>query len=91
MTEGLRALLDELQERQRGEGVNTILVNSYGRPWASEGFGGWFNAIRDEAAIFHVDEDGERKSKHLHDVRGTFCTMLLTECNLTDEELSLSG
>lgn len=86
MTEGLRALLDELQERQRAEGVNTILVNSYGRPWTPGGFGGSFNAIRDKAAIFHVDEDGERKSKHLHDVRGTFCTMLLTECDLTDEE-----
>lgn len=27
-----------------------------------------------------------RRRKHLHDVRGTFCTMLLTECALTDEE-----
>ena len=28
---------------------------------------------------------GERK-KHLHDVGGTFCTLLLAECELTDEQ-----
>jgi len=86
MTDELRSLLNELRERHRDEAVNTILVNSYGRPWTSGGFGGSFNAIRDLAHIVHVDEDGKERTKHLHDVRGTFCTMLLTECNLTDEE-----
>ena len=41
---------------------------------------------RDKAAIVHVDEEGNSRTKHLHDVRGTFCTMLLVECVLSDEE-----
>ncbi|APZ99967.1 hypothetical protein BWQ93_16865 [Sphingopyxis sp. QXT-31] len=86
MTSQLAALLEELRGRHRVEGVNTVLVNSYGRPWTESGFGGSFNGIRDLAGIVHVDEDGVAKSKHLHDVRGTFCTMLLIECELTDEE-----
>lgn len=86
MTDGLRELLNELRARHRVEGVNTILVNSYGRPWTSGGFGGSFKTVRNQAGIIHIDEEGEEKSKHLHDVRGTFCTMLLTECELTDEQ-----
>src|SRR5690606_2893973 len=65
---------------------NTVLVNSFGRPWTAGGFEGSFNAIRNDASITHVDEDGAKRRKHLHDLRGTFCTMLLTECELTDEE-----
>jgi integrase len=83
----LDALLQELRGRTRILGVETVLVNSYGRPWTGDGFGGSFNLVRDEAAILHVDEEtGERRKKHLHDVRGTFCTKLLTESDLTDRE-----
>lgn len=83
----LRSLLEELRARARGDGVETVLVNSYGYPWTGDGFGGSFNRVRDEADIVHVDEDTkERKRKHLHDVRGTFCTKLLTEAGLSDEE-----
>jgi hypothetical protein len=43
--------------------------------------------VRDAAGIVHIDEDtGEKIKKHLHDVRGTFCTKLLTEADLTDRE-----
>ena len=45
-----------------------------------------FPSTRDAAKIVHIDEEGEEKRKHLHDVRGTFCTMLLTEWDLTDQE-----
>lgn len=86
MTGELEALLAELRTRERGEGVNTVLVNSFGRAWSGDGFGGSFNRIRDAAGIVHVEEDGTERRKHLHDVRGTFCTMLLAECGLTDEE-----
>lgn len=86
MTEDLRQLLDELRDRNRREDVNTVLVNGYGRPWTEGGFGGSFNEIRNKAGIVHVDEDGSERRKHLHDVRGTFCTMLLTEWGLADEE-----
>ncbi len=34
----------------------------------------------------HVDDGGFERAKTLHDVRGTFCTRLLTEWQLTDEE-----
>ena len=42
----------------------------------------------DEAAVQENKKKKElqEKMKHLHDVRGTFCTLLLTECDLTDKE-----
>lgn len=86
MTEQLASLLEELKTRPRNAGVETVLVNARGLSWTEGGFTGSFNAIRDEAEIVHIDEDGERKMKHLHDVRGTFCTYLLVECELTDAQ-----
>ena len=86
LTNDLKALLEELRGRFRKPDVVTVLVNSYGRPWTAGGFGGSFNTIRDKAAIVHVNEEGNSRTKHLHDVRGTFCTMLLVECVLSDEE-----
>jgi integrase len=83
----LNALLEELRTRKRRDGVVTVLVNSYGDPWSGDGFGGSFNRIRDAAGIVQIDEDsGEKIKKHLHDVRGTFCTKLLTETDLSDRE-----
>lgn len=85
----LNALLEELRTRPRKPGVETVLVNSVGNPWSGDGFGGSFLRVRDEANIAHVDtETGERKPKHLHDVRGTFCTKLLTETDLTDRDVA---
>lgn len=89
MTPQLQELLDELRTRPRAEGVNTVLVNSFGRAWSGDGFGGSFNRIRDAANIEHTEEDGKVSrtiKKRLHDVRGTFCTMLLVDCELTDEQ-----
>jgi integrase len=83
----LDALLAELRDRPRKAGVETVLVNSFGEPWSGDGFGGSFNRVRDKAMIVHVDEDtGDAVKKHLHDVRGTFCTKLLTEGGLSDVE-----
>ena len=89
MTERLEALLADLRTRKRAEGVNTVLVNSFGHPWSLAGFTGSFNRIRDAASVFHTDDDSEPRAKHLHDVRGTFCTLLLAECGLTDQEAAL--
>jgi integrase len=86
MTDQLATFLAEMRTRERAEGVNTVLVNSFGRPWSGDGFGGSFNRIRDAAGIAHRDAEGKDRLKHLHDVRGTFCTFLITECDLTDEE-----
>ncbi|CAN5203542.1 site-specific integrase [soil metagenome] len=90
MTEELERLIAELRMRPRAEGVEHVLVNSFGRPWSGDGFGGSFNRIRDLANIVHVDHDAEPpvRKKHLHDVRGTFCTRLMTECDLTDREIA---
>lgn len=85
----LDRLLAELETRTRATGVETLLVNSFGRPWTGDGLGGSFNRVRDAAEIFHVDpETGERKPKHLHDLRGTFCTRLITTTDLTDTEIA---
>ncbi|MDZ7894213.1 MAG: hypothetical protein U5M50_04145 [Sphingobium sp.] len=90
MTEKLETLLADLRGRPRLPGVETVLTNSYGRPWTKLGFGASFSFIRDMANIVHVEEGDDGKSierkKHLHDVRGTFCTMLLIDCDLTDRE-----
>ena len=83
----LDALLDELRGRPRRPGVETVLTNSFGKPWNADGFGGSFNRVRDDAGIVHVDpETGRKTMKHLHDVRGTFCTRLIVDCELTDSE-----
>lgn len=83
----LDTLLGELRSRYRKADVETVLVNSFGQPWSADGFGGSFNRIRDEADIVHVDDDsGKRIKKHLHDVRGTFCTRLLNDAGLSDVE-----
>lgn len=90
MTDALDKLLAELRNRERKEGVETVLVNGRGRSWTGDGFGGSFNQARDKANIVHIEEgdDGKplERRKHLHDVRGTFCTLLLTECELTDDD-----
>lgn len=82
----LDSLLDELAGRYRAEGVETVLVNSFGYSWTGDGYGGSFNRVRDAAEIVHIDEEtGEARRKHLHDLRGTFCTKLIL-AGLTDEE-----
>lgn len=86
MTPELEALLVEMRSRKRADGVDTVLVNSFGQAWTGDGYGGSFNRIRDRAGITHTDEDGKTRKKHLHDVRGTFCTMLIAEVELTDEQ-----
>ena len=66
--------------------MNTILVNSFGKPWSAAGFGGSFGRVRDHASILHVDpESGETKTKHFHDLRGTFCTRLILQV-LSDQD-----
>lgn len=82
-------LLEELRTRFRKDGVETVLVNSLGEAWSGDGFGGSFNRIRDAAGIVHIDEDsGQQQRKHLHDVRGTFCTRLLAQSDLGEREVA---
>ena len=84
----LDALLSELATRERADGVHTLLVNSRGRKWTDDGFGGSFNLVRDAAGIEHVDaETGVARKKHLHDVRGTFATRLILS-GVTDQQVA---
>ncbi len=85
-TPQLEAVLADLRTRHRRPGVETVLVNSLGKPWTANSFGGSFSRMKKSAGIVHVDENGQSQEKHLHDVRGTFCTMLLVEWELTDEQ-----
>ena len=83
----LDALLRELKSRPAQAGVETVLVNSAGNSWSADGFGGSFNRIRDLANILYFDEiSGDKIKKHLHDVRGTFCTKLLIDGDLSDAQ-----
>lgn len=83
-----KRLLDELRGRKREQGVDTLLVNSRGRPWLPGSFTQAFNEVRDHAGIEHLsEEDGRARSKHLHDCRGTFVTRLC-RTNLTNEEIA---
>ena len=91
----LDALLDRLRTVHRADGVQTLLVNSRGRSWTGDGAGGSFNRVRDAAnggaGIVHIEDDDDGKpvarAKHLHDVRGTFCTNLILS-GLTDDQVA---
>jgi integrase len=84
----LDELLAELRTRPRKDGVETVLVNSRGRPWSGDGLNTSFGEVRNAAAIVHVDDEtGEQTYKRLHDVRGTFATHLCVETDLSDKEI----
>lgn len=83
----LDQLIDELKGRKRQPGVRTLLVNSYGIPWTAGGLTGSFNRVRDAAGIWGEDEAGQRTAKHLHDLRGTFCTKLC-RLGLTNQQIA---
>lgn len=82
-----RTLLEELRGRFRREGVETVLVNSFGQPWTADGFGNCFIRVRSTAGIVHREEGEPDRVKHLHDVRGTFATRLIL-AGLTNQEVA---
>ena len=82
-------MLDRLKTRQRGDGVETVLVNPAGQAWHLDTLSEEVARVAQKAGIVHVDEEtGARKRKHLHDVRGTFATCLMTVTDLTDAEVA---
>lgn len=85
----LQLLLDELKTRKRKPGVDTVLVTSHGTPWSGNGLSGAFGKAIRETDLHHVDSDGEKQWKHLHDIRGTYATKLMAApgLNLTDKEI----
>ena len=86
-------VLDLLEGRYRAPGVDTVLVNSHGEPWNLDTLSKEVTRIAKLAGIMHVDFGGEggaqrKRRKHLHDVRGTFVTYLMTETDLSDAEIA---
>ena len=85
----LDALLKELADRPRAEGVDNVIVDADGLPWVPDRLSKAIHKIRDAAGIVHVDEEtGRTRKKHLHDVRGTFATFLMTQTDLSDMEIA---
>ncbi len=85
----LQSLLDDLKTRKRKAGVETVLVTSHGTSWSGNGLSGAVGKAIRETDLHHIDSDGERRWKHLHDIRGTYATKLMTApgLNLTDKEI----
>ncbi|MCT2398483.1 tyrosine-type recombinase/integrase [Novosphingobium mangrovi (ex Huang et al. 2023)] len=94
---GLRELLDELRTRHRNPGVDTVLVGQKGNPVQPATLSAEFNSYRSQAnegrGIIHPAEfdDEKDRSKHLHDLRGTFATKLMTlpGGSLTDDQIAM--
>jgi integrase len=85
----LEALLDELSKRFRRPGVDTILVDRFGKAWHPERLTRDFGRVRDAVGVVHIDEcTGLARKKHLHDLRGTFVTKLIMETGLSDVEIA---
>ncbi|RPF70961.1 hypothetical protein EG799_04510 [Aurantiacibacter spongiae] len=83
----LDGLLNDLRQRPRREGVETVLVTSQGKAWTGDGLNSSFHEARKKAnggtGIWHTERDpvtGEerRTQKRLHDLRGTFATKIMT-------------
>jgi hypothetical protein len=83
----LKALVEELRERPRARGVDTLLVNSHGRTWSADALGKRFGEVARHAGIVHREVGEPDRAKHLHDVRGTFVTHLC-RAGLTDDEIA---
>jgi hypothetical protein len=83
----LRSLIEELRTRPRARGVDTLLVNSFGRTWSPDALGKRFGEISRHAGIVHRVAGEEARVKHLHDVRGTYVTHLC-RAGLTDRQVA---
>jgi len=85
----LDTILDDLKTRSRLPDTHTVLVDESGKTWNLDRLSKAVAKVRDHAKIIHIDpETGERRSKHLHDARGTFATKLMTAGDFTDQEIA---
>jgi integrase len=88
-TEDLNALLGRLACRSRNEGVETLLVDAHGDEWLERQVDIKVRAVRQACGIHYIDPiTGQREEKHLHDLRGTYATHLITITKLSDEEIA---
>ncbi|MCW3837085.1 tyrosine-type recombinase/integrase [Sphingomonas canadensis] len=85
----LEAVLADLKTRRRASDTATVLVDECGKPWHLDRLTKAVAKVRDHAGIAHVDpETGQRRTKHLHDARGTFATKLMLTGKLTDQQVA---
>lgn len=89
----LDAVLDRLRTRHREQGVDTVLVTTAGRPWNLDTLSKEVTRVARKAGIVHTEPDEAGgapvvRRKHLHDVRGTFATRLMTTTDLSNEEIA---
>jgi integrase len=85
----LEQLLGELQGRPRREGVETLLVDDQGRSWHPDRLTREIAIVRDLIGLVHKEEiTGKVRKKHLHDLRGTFVTKLITDTDLDDQQIA---
>jgi Site-specific recombinase XerD len=56
----------------------TVLANSYWEPWTPKGFGSRFNDAKQASGI----------DVNLHDLRGTFATLLMQSGDITDQQIA---
>lgn len=84
----LDSVLKKLAQLPRNKRVQTVLVVN-GRPWKLDELTRAVATIRDAmGGVYHTDEDsGQRRSKHLHDARGTYATKLMI-LGLSDDEIA---
>ncbi len=93
---GLKELLEELRTRKRKPGVETVLVGTHGNPVQPRTLSAQFSKYQAMAnngkGIVHraTYDDEQDKPKHLHDLRGTFATKLMTlpGGSLTDDQIA---
>lgn len=85
----LDELLGELRGSHRASGVQTVLVDAKGKSWTPDRLTKAVAKVRDAVGFVHVDQEtGQRRTKHLHDARGTYATRLMTSSDLTDHDLA---
>jgi integrase len=86
----LNGVLEQLAGRSRKPGVNTLLVTNKGEPWNLDTLTREVTRIAKKANVVHVDNEeiGAFRRKHLHDLRGTFATRLMTTTRLSNEDVA---
>jgi integrase len=88
-SEDLDLLLERLASRPRNEGVDTLLVDANGDEWLEHQVDIMVRDVRQVCGIHYIDPNtGQREEKHLHDLRGTYATHLITTTMLSDEEIA---
>lgn len=89
----LDAVLADLRDRHRAPGVDTVLATARGQSRNLNTLSREVTRLAKKAGVAHVDtpKPGHApriRSKHLHDIRGTCATRLMTTTDLIDEEIA---